>query len=73
MYAMTDAGGFSRSQVAFLTAYQDRQSAGFKKTVAQLAWNSVAWFVSEPEHLVIMSGVPSEHERLTDLNRLGAG
>jgi hypothetical protein len=42
MHAMTDAAGFGRSQVAFLTAYQDRQSAGFRKTVAQLAWNSLA-------------------------------
>lgn len=52
IWAMTDAAGFPRSQIAFLTAYQDRQSSGFKKTVAQLAWGSLAWFASEPEHLV---------------------
>jgi BsuBI/PstI restriction endonuclease domain len=32
MYRMTDAAGFNRSQIAFLTAYLDRDSAGFKKT-----------------------------------------
>lgn len=54
IYALTDAAGFDRQQVAFLTAYRDRQSPGFKKTVAELAWGSAAWFMSEPEHLVIL-------------------
>lgn len=54
IFAMTDAAGFQRSQIAFLTAYRDRESAGFKKTAAQLAWRSFAWFVSEPENIVIL-------------------
>lgn len=54
IYKLTDAAGFERKQVAFLTAYHDRQSAGFKKTVAQLAWGSFAWFVSEPENLIFL-------------------
>lgn len=54
IYALTDAAGFSRNQIAFLTAYQDRESAGFKKTVSQLAWGSFAWFVSEPKHLLAL-------------------
>lgn len=62
MLALTDAAGFDRAQVAFLTAYQDRQSAGFKKTVAQLAWGSFAWFVSEPAHLLALHSA-SEGER----------
>jgi hypothetical protein len=48
-------------------------AAGFRKTVAQLAWNSLAWFVSEPDHVVIMSGVLSASERLSELMRSGAG
>jgi hypothetical protein len=56
IYELTDAAGFSRSQVAFLTAYQDRGSPGFRRTVAQLAWSSFAWFVSEPDHLVMLHG-----------------
>lgn len=52
LYALTDAAGFERRNVAFLTAYQDRQSAGFKKTVAQLAWRSFAWFASEPDNII---------------------
>ena len=54
IYTLTDAAGFERKHIAFLTAYSDRQSPGFKKTVAQLAWNTYAWFSSEPENLVLM-------------------
>ena len=67
IYSLTDAAGFRREQVAFLTAYQDRQSAGFKKTVAQLAWGSFAWFVSEPEQIVILRNGGASSARLTDL------
>lgn len=54
IYELTDAAGFARSQIAFLTAYHDREAAGFKKTAAQLAWGSFAWFVSEPEHIIAL-------------------
>lgn len=54
LYALTDAAGFDRKHVAFLTAYRDRQSAGFKKTVAQLGWGSFAWFASEPDQIMIL-------------------
>lgn len=56
LYALTDAAGFDRKHVAFLSAYADRQSPGFKKTVAQLAWGSFAWFASEPEFIVQLRG-----------------
>src|SRR6218665_1776860 len=42
---LTRLAGFADEQVAFMTAYADRESAGFKKTVAQLAWGSCAWFM----------------------------
>ena len=67
IYAITDAAGFDRTQVAFLTAYQDRASAGFKKTVAQLAWNSYAWFVSEPEQVIILRDGGQSPARLNEL------
>ncbi|MBS1530393.1 MAG: restriction endonuclease [Bacteroidetes bacterium] len=51
---LTDSDQFERSSVAFVTAYLDRESAAFKKTVSSLAWDSFAWFVSEPEKLIIM-------------------
>lgn len=55
-HALTDAAEFDRRQVVGITAYQDRQSAGFKKTVTQLAWGSFAWFVSEPNHIISLHG-----------------
>lgn len=54
LFSLTDNAGFERDQVAFLTAYQDRESAGFKKTVSGLAWGSFAWFASEPDKIVIL-------------------
>jgi hypothetical protein len=65
--AITDAAGFKRSQVAFLTAYQDRESAGFKRTVAGLAWNSFAWFVSEPGNIIIFRNGKKSAARLSEL------
>lgn len=67
VYALTDAAGFDRDQVAFLTAYQDRGSAGFKKTVSQLAWGSLAWFASEPDSIIVMRGGLANGDRLTRL------
>ena len=52
IYNLTDAAGFKREQVVFVTAYNDRQSSGFKKTFSDLAWNSFAWFASEPDKIV---------------------
>jgi len=67
IYALTDAAGFDRRQIAFLTAYQDRESAGFKKTVAQLAWGTLAWFASEPYRIVILRDMEATASRLADL------
>lgn len=67
IYSVTDAAGFDRKQIAFLTAYQDRQSAGFKKTVAQLAWGSFAWFVSEPTQLLVLHDGDAEERPIGTL------
>ena len=67
IYALTDAAGFDRKHVTFLTAYQSRESAGFKKTVAQLAWGSFAWFVSEPDQIVVLSSGGKTSARLATL------
>jgi BsuBI/PstI restriction endonuclease domain/BsuBI/PstI restriction endonuclease HTH domain len=49
----TDAG-FSEQRVAFVTAFLDRSHPAFKKTVAELAWNSFVWFAAEPENLLVL-------------------
>lgn len=47
----TDAG-FPVSRLAFVTAYLDRSHGAFKKTIAELAWSSFAWFAAEPRQIV---------------------
>ena len=64
---LSDAAKFPRSQVAFLTAYADRQSPGFRKTVSNLAWDSFAWFASEPDRIIIMKNGVSSPSRLAVL------
>jgi hypothetical protein len=54
IYQLTDKAGFNRSQILFVTAYMDRQSAGFKKTISELEWNSFVWFASEPGKIFIL-------------------
>jgi hypothetical protein len=52
------ATGFPAEHVAFVTAYLDRSTGAFKKTVDSLAWGSYAWFAAEPERLVIFNEGP---------------
>jgi hypothetical protein len=67
---MTSAG-FKVGQVAFVTAFQDRNAAAFKKAIANLAWGSFAWCVSEPEHLIALDGtVPGGVRLLSDFGTL---
>lgn len=44
--------GFGERHLSFLTAFMDRSSAPFKKSVAELAWGSYAWCASEPHHII---------------------
>ena len=63
---ITDAG-FKPEQAAFLSAFQSRTHAAFKKVVASLAWGSFAWCFSEPEHLIAFDGLtPAGVSRLRD-------
>ena len=54
-------------QLQPMTAYLDRESGGFKKTVAQLAWRSFAWFVSEPDNIIILRDGGDSPSPLADL------
>lgn len=67
IFDIIDKAGFKRSQIAFLTAYEDRESAGFKKTVAQLSWDSFVWFLSQPENIVLLRSGESSPIKLSQL------
>ena len=65
---------FSVNQVAFLTVYADRDDAAFKASVSELAWRLFAWFMSEPDQIVVLhGGAGSEQVRLSDLMRVHSG
>ena len=66
LYALTDAAGFDRSQVAFVTAFQDREASGFRKTMSALAWDSFAWFASEPNNIVQLKDGSTKKQFLTE-------
>jgi hypothetical protein len=50
--------GFPAQHVTFVTAYLDRGTQPFKKTVGSLARGAYAWFASEPEKLIVLSDRP---------------
>lgn len=66
LYVLTDAADFKRSQVAFVTAFQDREAPGFRKTISALAWDSFAWFASEPSNIVHLKDGTSIKQYLSE-------
>ena len=70
LMANAEDAGFRAEQVAFVTAFADRDEPAFKRTVSELAWRSFAWFMSEPDAVVVLHrGAESRQLRLTDLMR----
>ena len=64
---LATSAGYRAGQILFLTAFQSRDHAAFKKCVASLAWGSFAWSVSEPDHLIAFDGVfPGGVQKLRD-------
>jgi len=59
--------GYHTHQIAFVSAFLDRDSPGFKKTASRLAWGSFAWFVSEPERIVLLREQTTPPILLNDL------
>ncbi len=71
LMAVATEAGFSEEQVAFVTAYADRDDTAFKGSVSELAWRSFAWFMSEPAHILIMHrGADTQEMRLSELMRV---
>lgn len=46
--------GFNPKQIAFVTAFSDRRVGAYRKLAPELAWGSFAWFVSEPDKIVVL-------------------
>ncbi len=65
---MSAKGGFSPRQLAFLSAFADRDAPGYRKAYRSLAWGSFAWFASEPDKLVLLHDGEIELDRLLRLD-----
>ncbi len=60
---------YGPGDVAFVTAYSDRQADPARRTMSALAWRSFAWFLSEPDRLIqLHDGLP-ETKKLSKLLR----
>jgi len=59
--------GFEAEQVAFVTAYLDRDHSAFRKTVPVLAWDTFAWFMSEPDKIMVLRDGDEKRGRLASL------
>ena len=53
----------SSERIAFVTAYRDRSEQAFKKTFGAIAWNTLVWFTSEPDHVVVLREKPALAKR----------
>ena len=71
LWEIADEGGFNERQVVFVTAFEDRETAAFRSSVSQLAWRSFAWFMSEPDNIIILrQGTHDDQVKLTNLTRI---
>lgn len=65
------SAGFKAGQIAFVTAFADRDDAAFRRAMSNLAWGSFAWCLSEPDHLIAFDGTaPGRIRLLSDFNLL---
>lgn len=58
---------YTARDVAFVTAYRDRGGDPARRTMAALAWQSFAWFVSEPERLIQLHDGAEDGRKLSTL------
>jgi hypothetical protein len=60
----------SPERIAFVTAYRDRNAPAFKKTFGAIAWDTLVWFMAEPDHIVLLREKPAlARSRIFDLLR----
>ena len=68
LMAVAKEAGFTERQVAFVTAYEDRDDPAFRHSVSVLAWQSFAWFRSEPNHIMVLHrGADADRVPLSEL------
>lgn len=73
LMSMAADAGFHEEQVAFVTAYDDRDAGAFRRSVSKLAWRSFVWFMSEPDHVMALHcGSGARQVLLSELMRVAS-
>lgn len=68
LLAYVRESSFPQEQCLFGTAFEDKADAAFRKALPALAWDTFAWFRSEPECLLWLAGRPFDlSNRRSDL------
>lgn len=67
IYRLTDHAGYSRSSVALMTAFMDRDTPEYRKASSTTAWGTFVWIASEPDNLVLNLDTPLRGKRLAEL------
>lgn len=57
--------GFDAGQLAFVSAFEDRDASPARGLVPNLAWGTFAWFRSEPDKIPVLRG-----DALTPISKL---
>lgn len=64
LLAIAEQGGIPPHRCAFVSAFRDRSSGTFRKVSSSLAWDSFAWFSSEPHNLLHLRQSTAEESRM---------
>jgi len=67
LLALVRSSNIPEKSVQFVSAFEDRESAAFRKNFSQLAVDTLVWFRTEPELLLILS---TTNKKELDPNRV---
>lgn len=59
--AIAKRSGIDTEQLHFMTAFQDREAAAFRKTFSRIAPDSDVWFSTEPDLIVELRSAKPKH------------
>lgn len=54
LLSIASQAGFNPKHVAFVSAFSDRRAPAYRKLASELAWGSFAWFLSEPDKIIVL-------------------
>jgi hypothetical protein len=56
---IAQGASIASERIAFVSAYRDRGESAFKKTFGSIAWNTLVWFLAEPDHILMLREKPA--------------